>query len=159
MRFHTLAVVCILIAAISASGCLQSTEKTTDEILPKDHFRSVTDSRGGVEVIVPADIERVATVSDGLVEEVMFILGVDDTLIGLGSNGLLSESAYQYPLDDGGEATVTGGKNVALVLSPHLKDLPLFIDYGVAMNVETLASLEPDVVIMRLQFRTSRWQG
>ncbi|KKG27047.1 ABC transporter substrate-binding protein, partial [Methanosarcina sp. 2.H.T.1A.15] len=48
------------------------------------------------------------------------------------------------------QVTVSGGKHVALTLSPDLKNLPLVTDYGVAMNYETLASVKPDIVIIRL---------
>ncbi len=143
----------ILIAVAAASGCIQSSEKTADESASGENYRNVTDSRG-VEVMVPVEIDRVATVSDGLVEEMMCILGVDGKLVGLGSLGLQYVSDYSYPVDDGSNVTsnvtATGGKNIALALSPRLKDLPLFVDNGVALNLETLAAVEPDIVIIRL---------
>ncbi len=112
-------------------------------------YRVVTDSRG-VEVQVPVDIERVATISDGLVEEVMYILGVDEKIIGLGSKGTMFTGDYVYQVEDGPNMTIPGGKNIALVLTPGLKDLPLFADYGSALNLETLATLDPELVIIRL---------
>ncbi|WP_261789050.1 ABC transporter substrate-binding protein [Methanosarcina siciliae] len=78
------------------------------------------------------------------------MLGVDDTLVGLGSKGLQYEGDFFYPTDSGTNVTVSGGKHVVLALSPDVKDLPLVVDYGVAMNYETLASLEPDVIIIRM---------
>ncbi|AKB35764.1 ABC transporter, solute-binding protein [Methanosarcina siciliae C2J] len=140
----------ILFIATAASGCMQAPVQTTDnETTPGEEYRTVVDSRG-VEVKVPVDIERVVTVSDGLVEETMVVLGVDDTLVGLGSKGLQYEGDFFYPTDSGTNVTVRGGKHVVLALSPDVKDLPLVVDYGVAMNYETLASLEPDVIIIRM---------
>jgi iron complex transport system substrate-binding protein len=113
-------------------------------------YRAVVDSRG-VEVDLPVEIERVVSVSDGLVEETMVALGVADKLIGLGSKGLQYEGDFTYPTEDGTTVAISGGKHVALTLYPELKDLPLVIDLesGV-MNYEMLCSLEPDVVIIRL---------
>lgn len=45
---------------------------------------------------------------------------------------------------------MSGGKHVVLTLSPDVKNLPLVMDYGVAMNYEALASVEPDIVVIRL---------
>jgi iron complex transport system substrate-binding protein len=141
----------IFLIFVAVSGCTQSAETTDEQTVSGDEYRIVTDSRG-VDVKVPVDIERVATVSDGLVEEVMYILGVDDKIVAIGSEGLRSsaKSGYSYPLDDGTNVTAAGGNNVATVLSPGLNELPLFVDYGIAMNYETLAAAEPDIVIMRL---------
>ncbi|QSZ67820.1 iron ABC transporter substrate-binding protein [Methanofollis aquaemaris] len=149
MKIQTAIVFCILVSAVAFCGCMQTQETTPDNAIANEQVRTVTDSRG-IEVTIPAKIERVATVSDGLVEEVMYIFGVDDTIVGLGSKGSQFVSNYSYSLDNGRNLSIEGGKNVALALSPHLKDLPLFMDYGSAMNLETLASLKPDVVIIRL---------
>lgn len=43
--------------------------------LAAEEMRTVVDSRG-VEVQVPVQIDRVVTISDGLIESVMFVLGV-----------------------------------------------------------------------------------
>lgn len=140
----------ILLLATAVAGCTQSPMQTTeDKNVTENEYRTVVDSRG-VEVKVPVNIERVVTVSDGLVEEMMVILGVNDTLVGLGSKGLQYEGNFSYPTDNGTNVTVSGGKHVALTLSPNLKYLPLVMDYGVAMNYETLASVKPDIVIIRL---------
>ncbi|MBP2133079.1 ABC-type Fe3+-hydroxamate transport system substrate-binding protein [Methanomicrobium sp. W14] len=149
MKIQIAVVFFLLMMLVSFSGCLQSQETPSINTSSDEQFRTVTDSRG-VEVVVPAKIDRVATVSDGLVEEVMYILGVDNTLVGLGSKGLQYEAGSSYSLENGKNLSIEGGKNVALALSPQLKELPLFMDYGSAMNIETLASLKPDVVIMRL---------
>lgn len=144
-------IIIIFVIFTAFSGCTQSGETAGAQNIEEKNYRTVTDSRG-TEAKVPVDIERVATVSDGLVEEVMYILGVNDKIVALGSKGLLftSEKNYVYPVDDGTNVTTPAGNNVATVLSPRIGDLPTFIDYGVAMNYETLAAADPDIVIIRL---------
>jgi iron complex transport system substrate-binding protein len=112
--------------------------------------RTVVDSRG-VEVGLPADIVRVVSVSDGLVEEVMVELGVADKLVGVGSKGLQYTGSFDYTTEDGSTVTISGGRHVVQILYPEVEDLPLVMDWETGvMNYELLCSLEPDVVIIRL---------
>jgi ABC-type Fe3+-hydroxamate transport system substrate-binding protein len=139
----------ILLLVTAITGCTQAPVQTTEEKpVTGGEYRIVTDSRG-VEVKVPVNIERVVTVSDGLVEEVMVVLNVNNTLVGLGSKGLQYEGDFTYPDENGTNVTVSGGKHIVLAFSPDVKTLPLVMDYGLAMNYETLASVEPDIVIIR----------
>ncbi|MBN1432893.1 MAG: ABC transporter substrate-binding protein [Methanomicrobiaceae archaeon] len=144
----TLVLATLLLTAVFAGCTGQDTEqkvmKTTG-----DQYRTVTDSRG-VAVEVPSDINRVVTVSDGLVEGVMYALGEEDTLVGIGSSCIQRDWTYSYPTDDGGYVNGSGGCNVMQVLNPEIKKLPLVMESGAAMNYETLSSLNPDVVILRL---------
>jgi len=135
LKYCVLAVACLCL--ISGAVCA-------------DEYRTVVDSRG-VDVQVPMEIERVVTISDGLVEGTMVALGVDDTIVGIGSSCIPGKGTwtYYYQTDDG-MVEGTGGKNVVGELIPRLKDFPHVVESGVAMNYETLTSLEPDVVIMRL---------
>ncbi len=143
----------LLLAAllVLSAGCVGAGQGgTVPEPGPDDNsYRTVVDSRG-VAVEVPKNIERVVTVSDGLVEGAMVAFGVDETLVGLGSSCIQRDWTYSYPLDDGGQVNESGGCNVLQVLSPRIKSLPLVMESGVAMNYETLSSLNPDVVILRL---------
>lgn len=140
----------ILLLATAVTGCMEApVEIVDDKPVSGSEYRTVIDSRG-VEVKLPVDIRRVVAVSDGFVEETMVVLGVDDMLVGLGSKGLQYEGDFFYPTDNDTNVTVSGGKHVVLALSPGVKDLPMVVDYGVAMNYETLASLEPDIVIIRM---------
>jgi len=70
--------------------------------------RVVVDSRG-VEVEIPAQPARVATVSDGLVEEVMIVFGVADRLVGIGSTCLVREFGYEYETASGETFSVDAG--------------------------------------------------
>ena len=143
--------VAILILLILFSGCLGAGQSGDSPDSGADAFsyRTVVDSRG-VAVRVPAEINRVVTVSDGLVEGAMVAFGVEETLIGLGSSCIQSDWTYSYPLDDGGQIDGSGGCNILQVLTPRIKTLPLVMESGTAMNYETLSSLDPDVVIIRL---------
>jgi iron complex transport system substrate-binding protein len=119
-------------------------------------YRTVIDSRG-IAVQVPTEIDRVVTVSDGMVEGVMTRLGVEDTLVGLGSSCLVRVFEYEYPTVDGKSYSYKGGMNPVYYLNPSLSDLPLIGKSGTAVNYETLASLEPDLIIVRLGSCTLRY--
>ncbi len=120
--------------------------------------RIVTDSRG-VAVRIPSDPLRVATVSDGLVEEVMIVLGVEDRLVGIGSTCLIREFGYQYETASGSTFAVSGGMSPARLLRPRLTGLPHFVASGTEPNYETLASLRPDLVIVDVGACTLPWQS
>ncbi|MDD4498349.1 MAG: ABC transporter substrate-binding protein [Methanosarcinaceae archaeon] len=141
-------IICMVIfCAVLCAGCAEQVSEADDAL--NGGCRTVVDSRG-VAVQVPEKIERVVTVSDGLIEGMMYALGVEDTLVGIGSAALKGESNYSYPIDNGGLVNGSGGSHVVKVLVENISDLPLFVQYGTAMNYETLSSLNPDVVIVRL---------
>jgi iron complex transport system substrate-binding protein len=126
------AVACLCL--ISGAGCA-------------DEYRTVVDSRGG-QVQVPAEINRVVTISDGLVEGVMTVLGVEDTLVGIGSGCVSKVYEYTYPTVKGEDYRYEKGMDPVTYLNPQFVDLPLVSMSG-ALNYETLASLDPDVIIAR----------
>ncbi len=116
--------------------------------LASEDTRTVVDGRGA-SVEVPEEIDRVVTISDGLVEGVMTVLGVEKTLVGLGSSALQSVSTYEYPSVNGENFSMKDGMNTVNYLNPWIKELPLVAQYGQAPNYEVLASLNPDVIIIR----------
>lgn len=120
--------------------------------------RTVTDSRG-VAVQIPSTPLRVATVSDGLVEEVMIVLGVADRLVGIGSTCLVREFGYDYETASGSTFTVSGGMSPARYLRPGIAQLPHFVASGTEPNYETLAALEPDLVIVDVGACTLPWKS
>jgi len=120
--------------------------------------RVVTDSRG-VAVQIPSTPLRVATVSDGLVEEVMIVLGVAHRLVGIGSTCLVREFRYEYETASGSTFTVSGGMGPARYLMPALAELPHFVASGTEPNYEALAALEPDLVIVDVGACTLPWQS
>jgi iron complex transport system substrate-binding protein len=113
-----------------------------------EEYRTVVDSRG-VPVQVPTEIDRVVTISDGLVEGVMIRLGVIDTLVGLGSGCIPQVYEYEYPTVKGVSYIYQSGMNPVTYLYPQLINLPVVAQWATAPNYEMLASLEPDVVIVR----------
>ncbi|WP_421909055.1 ABC transporter substrate-binding protein [Methanolacinia petrolearia] len=150
--FRNLALILVIsFIIIFSAGCVSEDQSAdgNESDVSDSGYRTVVDSRG-VEVEIPEDIERVVTVSDGLVEGVMYSLGVEDTLVGLGSACIGKDWTYSYPTDDGTYVNGSGGCNVMQVLYPEIKELPLAMQSGAAMNYETLSSLDPDVVIIRL---------
>jgi iron complex transport system substrate-binding protein len=113
-----------------------------------DEYRTVVDSRG-VQVQVPAEIERVVTVSDGIIESVLFVLGKEDKIIGVGSSGIQMVFNYTYP--SVGEETYEyqDGMNPVTYLNPQIRELPVIMRSGV-INYEALAGLNPDLVILHV---------
>lgn len=99
-------------------------------------------------VTIQKPIDRVATISDGLVESTMIVFGVEDTLVGLGSSCIGMDFEYTYTTTSGDDFTYSGGKNTAAALCPELKDLPVFAQSSTGLNYETLAGLDPDIVIL-----------
>jgi iron complex transport system substrate-binding protein len=110
--------------------------------------RTVVDSRG-VSVSLPPRIERVATISDGLVEGVMTVLGVEDRLVGIGSLALQKVWSYRFEGAEGESYAFTHGMHPLRVLNPWFGDLPVFAR-GPAINYESLLRLNPDLVILRM---------
>jgi len=111
--------------------------------------RTVVDGRG-IEVQVPAEIERVVTVSDGLIESTMFVLGEEDKIVGLGSISPQTVFNYTYPTVGGGTYEYKDGMHPVAYLYPRIRDLPRVTESGASMNFEALSGLEPDLVILRV---------
>ncbi|WP_440956570.1 iron ABC transporter substrate-binding protein [Methanosarcina sp. Mfa9] len=139
-------VFCMLLSA----GCVGLTgESGADTASPAEEYRTVVDSRG-VEVKVPVEIERVVTVNDGFIEGVLTRLGEVDKVVGMG--GQCCQKVYTYSFEDlsGNNYSYTDGMNPVLYLNPGLQDLPLVTEGNTGINYETLAGLNPDLVIIRL---------
>jgi len=118
--------------------------------------RTVIDMRGK-EVQIPASITKVVTIDDGLVEEVMTILGESDKIVGLGSSSMQKSYEYTFTSVSSENYTYTDGMNPARFLNPGFTDLPLVQESSTGINYETLASLEPDVVIVRRGSCAASW--
>ncbi|GAB7014986.1 ABC transporter substrate-binding protein [Methanogenium cariaci] len=136
------------VALVTFCGCTaQSTDVSGDS--PQGGYRTVIDSRG-VEVQIPADIEKVVTISDGMVEGVMTVLGVEDKIIGVGSSCIQRNFNYTYPTISGESYEYTDGMNPVTYLNRWIMDLPRISESKTAVNFEALSALDPDVVIMRV---------
>ncbi|MCM1987732.1 ABC transporter substrate-binding protein [Methanococcoides seepicolus] len=139
--------VTVLLSVLLSAGCMGNA--SDDDAVSQEQYRTVVDSRG-VAVQVPIEIEKVATINDGLIEGVMTTIGVQDTLMGVGSSCLQRNFNYTYETVGGETFNYEGGMNPVSYLNPRIMDLPCFAKSGSAVNYETLATLEPDVVIVRL---------
>jgi iron complex transport system substrate-binding protein len=111
-------------------------------------WRTVVDMRGAA-VLLPAKLERVVTVSDGLVETAMIHFGQTAALVGLGSSCVQRTFRYDFPGRSGEGYSYEDGMNPAALLYPRLRELPLIASSGTALNYESLASLAPQVLILR----------
>ncbi|MBN1432896.1 MAG: ABC transporter substrate-binding protein [Methanomicrobiaceae archaeon] len=151
-----LAIVMILVAiVIMCTGCTDQSDQAAVSGENGD-FRTVLDSRG-VEVQVPVDIKRVVTISDGLIEGVMTILGEEDKIVGVGSSCIQRNFNYTYPTTGGESYEYKDGMNPVTYLNREwIMDITRVGESGSAINYETLAGLDPDVVIARIGSCTLR---
>lgn len=112
--------------------------------------KTIKDMRG-ISVTVPAIPLRVATISDGFVEAVMTHLGVVDRVKAIASWSMKRDYKYSFVGTGGLGREYSGGWNTMKYLNPWLDDLPCFNSpAGNILSFETLASANPDLVIIRL---------
>ena len=117
----------ICLALVFSAGCAeqvvdQESSAIKEEIgrqVPdtEENYRIVTDMRGK-EVKVPKDIQRVVTVSDGLIEGVMTVLGEEETIVGVGSSCIQRVFVYEYETVSGENYTYKDGMNPVTYLNP-----------------------------------------
>ncbi|WP_301677459.1 ABC transporter substrate-binding protein [Methanoculleus methanifontis] len=144
----------LLVISTGCTGAEQSGEGTGQG--PDDAgYRTVVDSRG-VAVQVPEKIERVVTVSDGMIEGTMTYLGTQDTIVGVGSSCLQRNFDYEFPTIHGESYWYRDGMNPVTYLNRRIMELPRIAESGAAINYESLVSLDPDVVILRVGSCTAR---
>lgn len=117
--------------------------------LAGESFRTVVDSRG-VEVKVPGRINKIVTISDGLVESALIALGEIDKLAAVGSQCLQNNYEYEYPSVKGDTITLTNGMNTSTFLHQRIMDLPRIASWNTAPNFEKIAALKPDLMIVRV---------
>ena len=136
--------VCLL-CAVFICGCTGTTagEPAGDE----SGIRTITDMRGRT-VEIPATIDRVVCIDDGFVEGIMYRFGMQDRVVGLGGEWI-KDYNYTFETTEGGTYEYKNGMNPVRYLAPDLADLPVLVTSGTAINYETLASLDPDVVFLR----------
>lgn len=134
--------------SIPSFSCQQD-RKIDNEAVAGKNSRIITDMRG-VAVAVPQQINRVVAISDGFIASVMSYLGEAEKIIGLGSRCVQSHFSYNYTDVQGNTYRYENGMNPVTYLHPGLMKLPLVAASNLALNYETLASLRPDVVILRV---------
>ncbi len=111
--------------------------------------REVIDMRGKT-VIVPDNITRIATISDGYIENILTFLGKIDTVDVIGSWSLKRDYSYTFPTSDGKEYT-KAGLNTMRFLHPQLDALVCVNSpQGNVINYEALTEAKPELVLMRV---------
>nr|WP_319540647.1 ABC transporter substrate-binding protein [uncultured Methanospirillum sp.] len=110
--------------------------------------RTITDGRGK-QVTVPDQINRVITISDGMVEAVLYSLGEMDTLVGTGTPVINTKFSWSYPSIKGENITLTPGSSVIQTLYPKFNNITVVSKLGTPPNYEKIAELKPDVVFIR----------
>jgi iron complex transport system substrate-binding protein len=119
--------------------------------------RTLTDMRGK-SVNLPWQPRRVITISDGLIETVMVHLGRMDALVGLGSSCIQRVFDYEFPATGGASFRYDQGMNPVALLHPDVRELPLVAHSAGAVNFESVAALNPDLIIVRIGSCTlPRW--
>lgn len=146
--------VCVLLASVLLSGCVGNDDNTESGISKKT-YKEITDSRGK-EIKVPSEINKVVTISDGLVESVMIAIGVEEKIVGVGSSCIQRDFTYTFEQVNGPASVYKKGFTTATALYPKLTELPLIGASGSAINYETVAELDPDVIIARVGSCTLR---
>lgn len=136
----------VLIGLFFTAGC--TGDSATPDPVGESGTKTITDMRG-VSVKIPTDIERVVIIDDGFVEGLMYKFGIEDKIVGIG--GECPQKVYDYSFEtaDGETYNYSSGMNPVRYLMPWLVDVPLITDGDTGINYETLASLDPDVVIIR----------
>jgi iron complex transport system substrate-binding protein len=110
--------------------------------------RTVTDMRNR-QVTFSAEPRKVATIDDGLVEEVMSRFGIIDRLAAVSSRYMTQNLETTFETVSG-EKFSHHGFDVIRFLQPDLQNLPSFQGFeGAALNFEALAKIQPDLVILR----------
>ncbi|MBN1432888.1 MAG: iron ABC transporter substrate-binding protein [Methanomicrobiaceae archaeon] len=135
-----------IVALLFTAGCTGG--DNTLDTGAESGLRTITDMRG-VSVEIPEDIERVVIVDDGFVEGLMYNFGIEDRIVGLGGECPRKVYEYSFETSDGETYNYSAGMNPVRYLMPWLVDIPLVTDGSTGINYETLASLDPDVVIIR----------
>ncbi len=109
---------------------------------------TVTDFRGK-SIELPQQIERVVTISDGMIEGVMTRLGVAKKIVAMGSSCIAKTWAYDFPTVEGSSYHYGEGMNPVRLLNPWMVDLPLVSQSGSGINYEMVAGLNPDLILIR----------
>lgn len=144
--------VLLILLSMSVSGCTQTSGTVDVTPVPSGdgNFKTVTDMRG-VQVKVPKDVKRVATIDDGFVEGVMTHLGVIDRVVAIGSWSLKRDYRYSFTTVSGENYTYSHGWNTMKYLHPWINETPCVNSpQGNIISYETLANANPEVVILRV---------
>ena len=142
----------LALVGLAVGACRDTAPRPRDaapSARPAPPVRSVVDMTG-TRADVPADLTRVATISDGFVESVMARLGTIRTLVALGSAAQQRTWAYTYEFGPRRPLSFTDGMGTVRVVHPWLTRLPCASASGDGINFETLATARPEVLVVRV---------
>ncbi len=143
---------------LALTACQQRTHDTGTPIASRRPMRTVRDGRG-VDVRVPRDVRRIATISDGLVEAVLLATKASVEIVAVGSTCLTRSFAYTFETRDGERYGYEGGQTPAAVLWPALRSAPVVAMAGTEINLEQLARAAPDVLLIHAGCCTTNWRA
>ncbi|AKB52800.1 ABC transporter, solute-binding protein [Methanosarcina barkeri str. Wiesmoor] len=159
MNKLTVCMFLILLISLPFSGCIsEKVTLPTTALSTNNESNNITDMRG-VQVTVPKNITRAAVISDGFVECMMISLGVQDTIVAVGTT-INTNYTYAFPSVKGENYTYDNGKSTMLYLDPSLNDaIRLTPQQYNVISYETLASSNPDVIILRVGDCSVGWDN
>ncbi|SMC99536.1 iron complex transport system substrate-binding protein [Desulfocicer vacuolatum DSM 3385] len=98
---------------------------------------------------IPTQVNRVVTISDGMIEAIMTRLGQAKKIVGMGSACIPKIWSYSFPTLGSKTHEYARGMNPVTHLNPWLMDIPLVSKFGAGINYEKIAALNPDLIIIR----------
>lgn len=114
------------------------------------NYFTIKDMRG-VDVNIPKNLTRIATISDGFVESIMTHLGVIDKIVAIGSYSMKRRYKYQSYEYLEGKEKILEGKSTMLAINPELDNhICINSPQGNIISYEALAKSRPELVIMRV---------
>lgn len=115
-----------------------------------DNPAHIVDMRGKT-INLPQNIQRIATIDDGLIEEVFTCLGEINKVVAIASWSMKRDYKYGFTTVKGESYEYVKGWNTMKYLNPHLDTLPCFNSpQGNILSYETLAQVRPQLVILRV---------
>jgi iron complex transport system substrate-binding protein len=147
-----------LVVALVSGACHVPAAGPTRDVADARPARLVRDGRG-VDVVIPREVRRVATISDGLVEAVLVAVKAPVEVVAVGSTCLTRTFTYSFDTRDGGRVVYQGGQTPAAVLWPGLEKAPVVAMAGTEINLEQLAKTAPDVLLIHAGCCTTNWRA
>lgn len=146
-----------VVLVLGLTACQHRAAGPGHEAAEQRSMRTVRDGRG-VDVRVPLDVRRIATISDGLVEAVLLAVQAPVEVVAVGSTCLTRRFNYTFERRDGERYTYEGGQTPAAVLWPALQEAPVVVMPGTEINLEELARTAPDVLLIHAGACTTSWR-
>ena len=143
-------IVLFIAGIILMSGCIGEKKETSKhDTSTEEVYKTVTDMRGK-EVRIPKDPKRVVALSRGLIDSTMVVFGVGDKLVGYGEcDRHVKAHNFNYTFRNKAYECFSARPEVNIY--PKILELPYAGSSSKGINFETIANLNPDIVIMRTE--------